>query len=87
MFNLFNRVAAWIVRQLSPPAGRHRERQRPLLRDLPAPTASPSPAGLILRPSSAAPRWSLIRAEETALVRPYVLAAERRRGHGLVVRL
>jgi hypothetical protein len=28
------------------------------------------------------PRWSVAHAEETAIVRPYVLAEERRRGNG-----
>ena len=83
MPNLFNRVAGWITRQLFPPTGRRR--QRPLLREMLAPRDAPSPAGSAPRARQAAPHWSLIRAEETPLVRPYVLAAERRRG--LLVRL
>lgn len=84
MPHLFARVAAWFARQLFPPAGRHR--QRPLPRAALIPIIAPSPARSARRVEQAAPRWSLVRAEETALVRPYVLAAERRhrcgRGYG-----
>jgi hypothetical protein len=84
MPNLFARVAAWFARQLFPPAGRHS--QRPLPRTALAPIAVSPPARSALRVEQAAPRKSFIRAEETALVRPYVLAAERRhrcgRGYG-----
>lgn len=80
MTHLFSRVAAWIARQLLPPAGRHR--QRPLPRATLAPIAVSSSAGSAFRTGQAAPRWSLIRAEESALVRPYVLAAESRRWCG-----
>lgn len=77
MTHLFSRVAAWIARQLFPPAGRHRQLPFPCVTL--APIAVSSSAGSAFRTGQAAPRWSLIRAEEIALVRPYVLAAERQR--------
>ncbi|WP_335971606.1 hypothetical protein [Streptomyces sp. CA2R106] len=74
MPELFLRAAVWIARQLFPPAGRHR--QMPLLRQ----QLRTTPLFPAVLAAQLVPRWSVIRAEETAIVRPYVLAAERRRG-------
>lgn len=80
MPHFFGRVAAWITRQLFPPAGRHR--QRPLPRVMLVPNPVKVPAVSALCAGRAAPHWNLLHAEETALVRPYVLAAESRRLRG-----
>jgi hypothetical protein len=73
----FIRVAAWIARQISAPVGRHRRQhslhQAPLMR---APVLTSAEFTAYAGPPP--PHWSLIRAEETVLVRPYVLAAESR---------
>ncbi|MFJ2957068.1 hypothetical protein [Streptomyces sp. NPDC087270] len=42
------------------------------------PIADPATTEFVTRVGPPPPHWSLIRAEETVLVRPYVLAAERR---------
>lgn len=76
MPELIFRAAAWFARQLFPPAGRHRH--SPLL----AARLEVSPSCPAVSAAPATPRWSVIRAEEVACVRPYVLAAERRRGRG-----
>lgn len=78
MLDLFDRVATWIVRRLFPPAGRHR--QPPALNDALVARNAPSPACFTSPAAPSVPRWSIFRAEETAAVRPYVLAAERHCG-------
>jgi hypothetical protein len=83
MFTLFHAAVAWIARQFFPPPGRHRQRsirQRPLAAPLTSLAARPfaNPPARVLRRQQLPPSDFRIRAGETALVRPYVLAAEQR---------
>lgn len=71
MFNHIRKAAHWIAQQLFPATGHYRQR---------APVRGPLPrtarTALALRPHGTAAPASAIWAEDTSLIRPYVLSAD-----------
>lgn len=87
---MLNRIrhAALLTRARHFPQGRHRRPLRPS-RPAPAPASSAftdEPTAILGQALGRASRWQPLRGEDTALVRPYVLAHEERaRRHPTVV--
>ncbi|NBM17490.1 hypothetical protein [Streptomyces sp. GC420] len=76
MFNLIRRIAAWAERHPRPSAGRHRRH----LSASPAAAVLPEPQTRITVPRQRRPQEAdLIWADDSTLVRPYVLSGEERR--------